>query len=826
MASNSIFMTAAEARQNPTRDAAIHDEARAIEHAILRAVRNGFYQTTVTDGTPMTDGSVANVAAASLDLSSDQITIPNHPFKSGDIVTVSSNGTLPNPLISTAHYTVIYVDANHIKLAASSSDASDPIPFSLDFSVGVVGIDVTDPGRGYLDAPNVSIAPPLSGIGATARAFLSPYGSINSIPVLSPGQGFTAEPIVVISPSGSGATAGNVIFKTASISISSGGSNYRVGDILSLSGGSGTATTATVLSTSTSGAVTGIALGNPGSYSDLPALSDSATVVQPIGGTGCTLNLSMGISSIGVIVGGLGYTSTPAVHIQGNGIGAKALASISSGVVTSIAIIDSGSGYSSAPIITIDGGSGASARAILQSTSVGSYSVIDPGLDTYTQLPLVTVSARGLGATIGSIRMRAVSAILTNSGRGYANGDILLVAGGAGTLNASILVTRVGNFGEILSYSLATGGSYTVLPVLSNNSVLGGTGNLATFNLSMGLHEISVGDPGTGYASEPIIIITSADGNGQGAAARSNLFGDTVGSITVTEAGRGYTSIPIIEMTSGSGATAMATLSPTGVDIIVVTDEGNGWTSATVRIIGDGTGAEASALITDGKITAVIVTEPGMGYTAPPTISIIGDGFGASATASLIPTSLGSIISVNGGENYTSSPDVTVGDALVRANLLPTGVSRITVTDGGENWSSAPVIHVIPGADQIGSTIAPATTSTISRSINHITITEPGSGYDSIPAVSISAPTGSDGSTASALATIGSGTGTLVISLYPDSRDYFKVWKNQAPSDQLYVRPYTERMDTVINYFTSLGYNINRQTNPATGNTLRWHVMW
>jgi hypothetical protein len=823
MAANSIFMTAAEARQNPIRDAAIHGEARAIESAILAAVRNGFYQTTISGGTPMTDGSIANVAAASLDLSSDQITVPNHPFKDGDIVTVSSNGTLPSPLNSTAHYHVIYVDSDHIKLADSSSSANAPRPISLDFSVGVVGVSVEDPGRGYLNRPNVSISPPISGTGATAEAYLSPFGSIDSIPVLSPGNGFTALPTVTISPSGSGATAGNARLKVVSTSIAFGGINYRVGDVLTVSGGSGTAATATVLSTAPNGAVTGIALGNPGSYSQLPDLSDSATTSQPAGGIGCALNLTMGIAAISVINGGFGYTSPPSVEIQGDGFGARAVASIAAGVVTGITMTDSGAGYVSMPTVSISGGSGTSARAVLRSTGVGSYTVIDQGSDRYIEVPPVTVVARGAGATVDTVRMRAVSALLTNSGRGYSAGDLLLAAGGAGTSSASILVTKIGTFGEILSYSLVTGGSYDLLPVLSNNNVLGGTGSAATFNLSMGLHELSVGDPGAGYASEPIVEII---GDGQGAAAISNLDGSTVGSITVTQAGRGYTSIPSIQLTAGTGATAEAKLVPTGVEFIIVTEEGSGWTTATVRIIGDGQGAEAQPVIEDGRITAVTVIEPGSGYTAPPLISFVGDGQGAAAVARLIPTALGSVVSSGRGEDYTGPPEVIVGDAMVRANLHPTGVDRIVVTDGGEDWSSAPIIQVIPSSDQEGAVIAPATTSNISRSIQQIAVTNPGSGYDAPPSVTISAPTGATGEQATATAALGSGTGTLVISFYPNSRDYFKVWKNQAPSDPLYARPYAERMDTIIAYFTSLGYSINRQTNPATGNTLQWQVMW
>ena len=95
-----------------------------------------------------------------------------------------------------------------------------------------------------------------------------------------------------------------------------------------------------------------------------------------------------------------------------------------------------------------------------------------------------------------------------------------------------------------------------------------------------------------------------------------------------------------------------------------------------------------------------------------------------------------------------------------------------------------------------------------------------------MPAVHISPPTGTTAVQATALATIGAGTGSMVLSLYDNSCDYYKVWKNQTPSDSALVRPYADRMDTVIAYFTNLGYTVNRQTNPTTGNTIQWSVMW
>ena len=80
-----------------------------------------------------------------------------------------------------------------------------------------------------------------------------------------------------------------------------------------------------------------------------------------------------GIYQVNLLGGGSGYTSEPTVTIGGNGLGAKARAIISGGVVTSIEVINSGSGYTSilpANIsITGGGGTGASVASIVKTSA-------------------------------------------------------------------------------------------------------------------------------------------------------------------------------------------------------------------------------------------------------------------------------------------------------------------------------------------------------------------------------------------------------------------------------------------------------------------------
>ena len=74
-----------------------------------------------------------------------------------------------------------------------------------------------------------------------------------------------------------------------------------------------------------------------------------------------------------------------------------------------------------------------------------------------------------------------------------------------------------------------------------------------------------------------------------------------VTSITVTNQGSNYTTVPTVSFTSSSGS-----------------------------------GAAATAVISSGHVTAINITSPGSGYQTPPIISITGGGgSGALATCTI-----------------------------------------------------------------------------------------------------------------------------------------------------------------------------------------------
>ena len=160
--------------------------------------------------------------------------------------------------------------------------------------------------------------------------------------------------------------------------------------------------------------------------------------------------------------------------------------------------------------------------------------------------------------------------------------------------------------------------------------------------------------------------------------------------ITVSNRGGGYTSTPIVGISSApsGGKTGIATATMIG-GIVVCTDNVN--TSAQ-------------------SVQSVQIINPGLGYTSVPGVRFIGGGgSGAAATA-------------------------TIGNNII-------GI--VTVTSGGSGYSTSPTITFTNQIFNIGvSTVSAAATAIVSAAgtITAIRITNAGLGYSVAPSISISQP--------------------------------------------------------------------------------------
>lgn len=824
MAVGGIFLTATEARNNSKSDIILNQEVRTLEYNILINRDLGFYECTVSDGTPMTASSFTSALNFTVDAGANTLSCTDHGLGTGDILTVTSTVNLPPPLATATYYYAIYVDQDTIKLASSLANAKANVPISLDLTQGVVQVNLSGQGSGYFAAPTVHFSGGNPSQSATAVSTLLTYGSLANIILTTSGSGYTDVPSVSVDNVGSGATAGSVYFKVVDVTIAGAGSGYANGTYTCVVVTGTGSPHATLGVTVTGNVVSGVTIATAGNYDSLNLPTNPVSVSGLFGGGGATFNLNYGLYQIDLASGGLDYTDIPKVTISGGGgSGAQASVTFSGSSVDSFVVTDPGTNYTSPPTIDVTTGSGAIAQVELAPTSIGLLNLTSGGAG-YTATPVVSLDPQGTGATPGTVAFTVVSASIVSGGSNYVVGDQLVVSGGVGS-QCIISVDTVNSSGTITSWTIYDGGSYTSLPSPTANHLLGGSGYGATTNLSFGIESIAVLTGGTGYVVPPTVVITSVDGSN--AKARAVLTGNSVSEIVIINSGTGYTTSPTIYFTAGQGASASALLTPTSVQSISMDNNGSGYTTASVTITGGGgVGATASANIVGGSINSISMISNGSGYTSTPTVTITGDGVNAAATANLSSTSVASITLEDGGENWVAPAIVTIsgGTATAISALTSTSITRINVLNGGSDYSVDPIISLSDGALQFGTPVEPVIDTVRSYGVGYVTVTDPGVGYTSTPDVTLSAPP--TGTTATANAVLGNGQGEFSLQKYFSSQDYYKVFKGYTPSSSLYVRPMTEQMNKVITYFTDLGYTITRSTNSTTNTTFGWTIKW
>ena len=177
----------------------------------------------------------------------------------------------------------------------------------------------------------------------------------------------------------------------------------------------------------------------------------------------------------------------------------------------------------------------------------------------------------------------------------------------------------------------------------------------------------------------------------------------------------------IVDLTlfsSGTRATATATVGTGFIQSITLNNDGSGFTSTpTVAITtapSGGTNAQAVAITTTRNnitsIEEIRLVHAGAGYTVAPTITITGGGgTGAAATCGIQTNKKGvlKIVVTNGGSGYSTAPNVTFtlpslspqlpASAVATVSAAGT-ISAINITDAGAGFFSAPTVTVAAAA--------------------------------------------------------------------------------------------------------------------------------
>jgi hypothetical protein len=155
----------------------------------------------------------------------------------------------------------------------------------------------------------------------------------------------------------------------------------------------------------------------------------------------------------------------------------------------------------------------------------------------------------------------------------------------------------------------------------------------ATAGISSGyVKEIFLNNDGSGYSSTPTVTISPPESGTRATAVAitTSVSGvKSIEKIVLINAGSGYLSPPTISITGGGGTGAAATCSigatTFGVSSITISDSGSGYSTIPQVIISPPTGvgetATAIALIdTDYRVSEIRIVNAGYGYTEAPTI--------------------------------------------------------------------------------------------------------------------------------------------------------------------------------------------------------------
>lgn len=189
---------------------------------------------------------------------------------------------------------------------------------------------------------------------------------------------------------------------------------------------------------------------------------------------------------------------------------------------------------------------------------IGPYKKVltfNDGAGTCTLSSIVTSPTSGNGF-IGAVRMSVDTASLSSIGVNYYPGDILRIVGGtvssAGSECFIEVLTTLTTPGAISTFRIISTGSYSVLPGATNVATVITTSaappgvprtNTATFNLTYRVNSVSITNGGTGYS---LVSVRITGGGGSGAFGTAVVTGGAVTSITITDRGSGFTSIPTL----------------------------------------------------------------------------------------------------------------------------------------------------------------------------------------------------------------------------------------------------------------------------------------
>lgn len=310
------------------------------------------------------------------------------------------------------------------------------------------------------------------------------------------------------------------------------------------------------------------------------------------------------------------------------------------------------------------------------------------------------------------------SVVITNGGTGYTSEPTVTIAGNA-QATASIYAGPVipasfvrSRFNDLYAFDGMgrglrwDGDSGAMQPIGLQKPYKGPAVTIASTSLSGYVDSVTVVNAGNGYSSAPTVTFTGGTPTTT-AVARATVSGGRVVGVTVSDAGTGYQSAPQVTLSASNASGASFSVGVLGaVQAVTITNAGSGYTSAPTLVFSTAQGltsASATVTISDsGTISAIDLLSGGTGATGAVTASLSGGGG-------------------TGGQ-------VSVG--------MRYGVSAVTVTNGGSGFLTQPTVAFQPAASDTAAIAAAATATVSGGSITKVTVSSGGS-YTQPPTVTL-----------------------------------------------------------------------------------------
>ena len=170
-------------------------------------------------------------------------------------------------------------------------------------------------------------------------------------------------------------------------------------------------------------------------------------------------------------------------------------------------------------------------------------------------LAAITTSPTSGTGFVGTVRMSVDTLTINTVGTNYYAGDILQVTGGTVASGGSAcfieVLSTLTTPGPIVTFKIVSTGVYSALPgaaaiatTISTSAAPGGIGAIgfgATFNITYKVASVAITNGGTGYS---LVSVRITGGGGSGAFGTAVVTAGVITSITITDKGLGFTSLP------------------------------------------------------------------------------------------------------------------------------------------------------------------------------------------------------------------------------------------------------------------------------------------